>query len=123
MIFGKTHEAHKKGLSNDNWISYLGVSIFAFFPQKLEDGRWAWWQFLILDDTYFTRIHRTVIKRDRYGSVYTEEQWFNSDTYKERLVTFAKFAPKTAKDCVLKIHGEEWYDKHIRPFESERDGP
>lgn len=31
MIFGKTHEAHKKELSNDNWISYLGVSIFAFF--------------------------------------------------------------------------------------------
>lgn len=44
MIFGLSYKSKETQQQDDVILKIAGIQEFAWFPKKLDDGRWIWWQ-------------------------------------------------------------------------------
>lgn len=112
MIFGKTHDQKKEEDKLFLWDNYLGDVWFAWYPVKLDDGRWAWLSLVWKRNFIYTN------SSDIFGNAgitfYDMNEFLSSGVLEGRIRYVMKHAPEEAKEKLRKKFQGTPYEQYVQ---------
>ena len=113
MIYGMTNKEQKEAKEVENWFNHLGVTKFAFFPTKLQDGRKVWLGWYVDGGTWLDPDSGIFWNSESSSYLFTESQWRESRNLKIAHYNVYKHAPDRIKKMMKEVFGDVWYGLFI----------